>query len=160
SKCAWSTTRPVSGGKVCANAGAAQSSSPNSHTIVIPAKARAPLLSLAGSGTPAFAGATTGDVTSASAGVGVEIDARRLLRGRGRLERHLGLGTVEHLGADRRRERADQRIIPLNRLIIVAARRVDAVLRPLQLVLQGEEVLVRFEVGIGFLQPLQGDDRL
>src|SRR5438270_12756110 len=84
----------------------------------------------------------------------VEVDRRRILRrSRGR-ERNLGLGAVEHLGADRRREGADQRVILLDGGVVIAARRLDPVLGPFELVLKREEVLVRLQVGIGFLKPL------
>ena len=71
----------------------------------------------------------------------VEVDARRLLRAGRRLERDLGLGAVEHLRADRVGEGADAGVIGLHRLVIVAARRIDAVLGALELVLQRQEVL-------------------
>ena len=54
----------------------------------------------------------------------VEVDLRRCLRAGGGLERHLRLGAVEDLGADRVGEGADARVIGLHRLVIVAARRV------------------------------------
>src|SRR5688572_17730876 len=59
-----------------------------------------------------------------------EVDLGRVLRARRRLERNLGLGAVENLGADRVREGADAGIIGLDCLIIVAALGSDAVLGP------------------------------
>src|SRR3982751_2432654 len=120
SRCAWSTTRPVSGGKCCAAAGDASANSASHRT----AKTRA---------------------TSAR---GVEIDARRGLGGGRRFERHLRLGAVEDLGADRVGEGADAGVIAGHRLVIVTARGVDAVLGPLELVLKREEVRVGLEVGV------------
>ena len=90
----------------------------------------------------------------------VEVDAGRFLRRRRRFERHLGLGAVEDLGADGVREGADPGVIALHRLVIVAARSDDAVFGAFELVLKREEILVGLEVRIGFLKPLQRDDRL
>src|SRR3954471_22275186 len=115
SKCAWSTTRPVSCGNVCAATGVANATSASHRTA-------------------------RRWFTSAR----VEIDGRRGLRSRRGLERHLGLGAVEDLGADRVGEGADAGVISLHRRIIVAPRGVDAVLGSLELILKREEVLVRF----------------
>src|SRR5690349_7633072 len=158
SRCAWSTTRPVSGGKFWAVAGTAKKSSATNHAIVIPPKAGIRLFFAEGSGTPAFAGVTAIVVTSAS--TRVEVDRGRVLRGGGRLERNLGLGAVEDLGADCGGEGADQRIILPHRLVVIAARHLDAVLGAFELVLQGEEVLIGLEVRIGLLKPLQRDNSL
>src|SRR4051794_13350673 len=96
SRCAWSTTLPVSAGNVCASAGEASATSASHKT------ARS-CFTLAG---------------------GIEIDRRRFLRrGRG-LERDLGLGAVENLGADRVREGPDPRVIAAHRLVIITARGV------------------------------------
>ena len=111
-----------------------------------------------GSGTPASAGATKNVVTSASTGR-VEVHGRRSLRRGCRLERHLGLRSVEDLGADRGREGADQRIILTHRLVIIATRRVDAVLRTFELVLQREEIRVGLEVRIGLRRMPGAADR-
>ena len=77
-----------------------------------------------------------------------------------RLERHLGLGAVEDLGADRVGEGADAGVIALHRLIIVAAGDQDRIFGALDLALQRQEILVGLELRIGLLQPLQRDDRL
>src|SRR4051812_41164652 len=105
---AWSTTLPVSAGNVCAIEGVANATSASHKT------ARSAL-------------------TSAG---GIEVDRRRLLRRGGRFERNLWLGAVEDLGADRVGEGADPRVIAAHRIIVVAARRVDAILGAFQLVLQ------------------------
>src|SRR5437868_2001495 len=111
--------------------------------IVTPAKAEIPVVALEGSGTPAFAEGTR-TVVTASAAV-AEIDRRRSLRSRGSLERHLGFGAVEDLRADRVGEGADARVIGAHRLIIVATRGIDTVLRALELVLERKEVLIGLE---------------
>jgi hypothetical protein len=48
----------------------------------------------------------------------------------------------------------------LHRLVIVAPGDQDRILGAFDLALQRQEVLVGLEVGIGFLQPLQRNDRL
>src|SRR5690242_11845604 len=129
---AWSTTgEPLFAGKVCAAAGVASAKSASSSAA-----------------RKCFS--STGRV---------EADRRRALRTGRRLERHLRLGAVEDFRADRRREGADQRIILLHRVVVIAARRVDAVLRALELVLKRQEVLVRLQVRIVLLKALQRDDR-
>ena len=129
---AWSTTgEPLFGGNVCAVAGAASAKSASSR-------------------------AARKCFTSAR----VEIHRRRLLRRCRGFERDLWLGAVEDLGADRGREGPDQRVILAHVLIVVAARDLDAVLGPFELVLKRQEVLVRLEVGISLLKPLQTADRL
>src|SRR5437870_2264953 len=127
---AWSTTGdPLFAGNVWAAAGAASATSA-SHTMA----------------------------RSCFTSVGVaEVHARRFLRSTRSLERHLGLGAVEDLRADRVGEGADARIIGLHGLIIVAARRVDAVLGALELVLERHEVGVGLEVGIGLLEALEAE---
>src|SRR5689334_25380204 len=126
---AWSTTgEPLFSGNFCAAAGVANASSSQKA-----ARMR---------------------VTSAGV-IRAEIYRRRLLRTGRRFERHLGLGAVKNLGADRVRERPDARVIGLHRLVVVAARGVDAVLGAFQLVLKREEVRVGLEVRIGLLKPLQ-----
>src|SRR6478672_11098529 len=119
---AWSTTGdPLFAGNVWAAAGVASARSA-SHTMA----------------------------RSCFTSVGVaEIHARRFLRGARSLERHLRLGAVEDLCADGVGERPDARVVGLHRLIIVAARGIDAVLGTLELVLERQEVLVGFEVRIG-----------
>src|SRR5207249_3875709 len=89
----------------------------------------------------------------------VEINGRRLLRSSCSLERYLGLGAVEDLRADRVGEGADARVVATDRLVIVAARRVDAVLRPFQLILQRQEILVRLEIRISFERRQQPPER-
>src|SRR5262245_14262097 len=124
SRSAWSTTRPVSGGKVWAAAGSANSASQTAAMI------RSILALVA------------------------EVDLGRFLGARRRLERHLGLGAIEDLGADRVREGPDAGVIGLDRLIIIPAGDQDRILRALDLALQGQEVLVRLEVRI----TLEGDE--
>src|SRR6476659_2085777 len=127
---AWSTTgEPLFCGNVCADAGAA---SANSASI----------------------SAARTCLTSAR----VEVDVGRGLRPSRGLERHFRLGAIEDLGADRGREGANRRVIFLHRRIIVAAGRVDPVLRAFELVLERQEVGVGLEIRIGLLEPLQRDD--
>src|SRR5690348_4488493 len=130
--CASSTTRPLSFGKVCAEAGTASANSASHKT---PRKR----------------------VTSAG---GVEVYAGRILRRSRRLERDLRLGAVEYLGADRVGEGPDRGVILPNRLVVIAAGDLDAVFRAFELALKGQEVLVRLQVRIGFLQALERNDRL
>src|SRR6185437_16866094 len=122
---AWSTTGdPLFCGKVCAGNGEASATSASHST------------------------ARTCFILARVA----EVDSRRSLRGGRSFERHLRLCAIEHFRADRRREGPDQGVILLNRVIIIAARCVDPVLRALELVLKRKEVLVRLQVRIGFLQ--------
>src|SRR5690606_24181506 len=77
-----------------------------------------------------------------------EVDLRHLhlvLRHGEVLERHR-IGEPE-LGPDDRREGTQRRVVDAHRLDVVAAGDRDAVFGPLELRLQGKEVLVRLEVG-------------
>src|SRR5438270_489538 len=80
---------------------------------------------------------------------GVEVDWRRLLRARRRLEGDFGFGAVENLSADRARKGADQSIILPDCLVVIAAAYSNLVFGTFQLRLKCEEVLVGLEVRIG-----------
>src|SRR5471032_1591558 len=125
---AWSTTLPVSAGKLAAN-----TASPNETSSARPA---------AVSQAPVVEGRRRMGRRS-------ELDGRRRLGGiAGRELRHRLVRTEGGHRPQHARERLEFGVVGAHGLDVVAARHGDAVLGAFELRLQREEVLVRLEVGI------------
>src|SRR3954469_23923266 len=172
---ASSTTRPLSAGKSSASAGRTSRNAtkakrarrarlltalPRRKTMRNPSEPE----SRGGKSTPGSGGACGGTRRSPAALIArvarSEFYLRRrlhVLRHRERLHRLVVL--VESRGPDDARERTQLGIVLPHRLDVVAACDRNAILRTLELRLQGKEVLVRFEVGIALRNRKQPPER-
>src|SRR5262249_7533834 len=142
SACAASTTRPVSAGKFCAPAGAASATSVSAAASTLRMVAAMPMALSVCSRAPS------------------ELDLRVAPDVLGDREfRHRLAARVERLRPEHARNGAQLGVVDAHRLDVVAPRHRDAVLGAFELRLQGEEVLVRLELGIALADREQAAER-
>src|SRR5262249_36059100 len=142
---ASSTTRPLSAGRTSANAGSAASHSKAQKSSARLARRRSPSAS---------------DWHAALTAQPSELHLRRSGHVFGIRERFHGLvAPVERRGPDDAGERTQLRVVLPHRVDVVAPGDGDAVLGALELRLQREEVLVRFQIGIALRHREQPPER-